>query len=657
MAAPEFLRYDRNGEIVDVDEFNVAKAIFAGDMQALSQEVESQHLFELCLAFGHQSTAALLTQRVPGCRLEAWHLGPFADPADPEEFWSCRCGSTWRTCKYCCWGSAVEAGQWMKDWDAKLADAVACAHAAVARPVAHAAFAALRSGQHLCNLQISEGAMARLLDLAVLTGDVELAQHCAKHGLQRPLRRWRSQDLFDDPVGPLVALADDVMQAAILTGADLQGLHVGIDWWGRLDDDCIPLREAVALCGDLQLWQRLVPLLPESKDRWIPKMLDSELLLWPSASPDWTWEICMPRLRTAVLANLDLARFEIIDGYREFMLQRCPCGFEKGQGYARDCPNRLLDAAVSCGQSDCAELLASRGCVSKWTREACLPYAKCGACGKMTLAAAGPAPLEERRRAAGVALRAALARARQLAAPMGLGVYQALLAWGHGKKVPPALVDMILPFAAERPDIARVLQGLEAELLQAASATLRSAEQPPRTSETSGAPTQAHEVQADPVYDYAPEAQEGPDVKSTDDVLTAVRNSKAEPAPLSLDGVIAFKLRRKANAPHVNELLFDPEGPLAELHRRVLDAGCEVVPDWSPVKALFVPCTLEQFLELTDDRHSVAEMFLCRFASSPEPDMEGSKSSPCRPAQHELTIIDHYHKLCCRLCVRTYIET
>ena len=87
--------------------------------------------------------------------------------------------------------------------------------------------------------------------------------------------------------------------------------------------------------------------------------------------------------------------------------------------------------------------------------------------------------------------------------------------------------------------------------------------------------------------------------KEHDDVMKAVRNSRVERGPLSSAGVICFRLTRKANAPHVNELLFDATGPLTELHRRVLDAGCEVALEWSPVKALFVPLTKNQLDELT----------------------------------------------------------
>ncbi|CAK9080861.1 Uncharacterized protein SCF082_LOCUS38528 [Durusdinium trenchii] len=55
-----------------------------------------------------------------------------------------------------------------------------------------------------------------------------------------------------------------------------------------------------------------------------------------------------------------------------------------------------------------------------------------------------------------------------------------------------------------------------------------------------------------------------------------------------------------ANANHVVDLLFDPTGPLKELHDRVQEAGCSVDPEGNPVKILFVPCTENQLLELED---------------------------------------------------------
>ena len=41
-----------------------------------------------------------------------------------------------------------------------------------------------------------------------------------------------------------------------------------------------------------------------------------------------------------------------------------------------------------------------------------------------------------------------------------------------------------------------------------------------------------------------------------------------------------FRLTRMATSEHVTRVLLDATGPLAELHRRVLEAGCEVDPEW-----------------------------------------------------------------------------
>jgi len=54
-----------------------------------------------------------------------------------------------------------------------------------------------------------------------------------------------------------------------------------------------------------------------------------------------------------------------------------------------------------------------------------------------------------------------------------------------------------------------------------------------------------------------------------------------------------------ATSTFMSNLLFNPEGALKALHDRVLAAGCQVDPAWSPVKALFIPMTEEQMQELT----------------------------------------------------------
>eukprot|EP00439_Symbiodinium_sp_Y106_P071901 s411_g13.t1 len=94
-AASAFVRYGLHGtfvddpnhesgvgfrrNIIDVNEFQIAQALLAGQPELLSQEVESRHLFTMCMQFGHEETASeMLRQGVPGCKVEAFHLGPYA---------------------------------------------------------------------------------------------------------------------------------------------------------------------------------------------------------------------------------------------------------------------------------------------------------------------------------------------------------------------------------------------------------------------------------------------------------------------------------------------------------------------------------------------------------------------------------------------------
>ena len=78
----------------------------------------------------------------------------------------------------------------MADWAAGLDHAVGAAEVAAARPVPCAVSDALQSGQPLQHVVISPRSMARLLDLAILTGDETLAALQASQSPYRPLRRW-----------------------------------------------------------------------------------------------------------------------------------------------------------------------------------------------------------------------------------------------------------------------------------------------------------------------------------------------------------------------------------------------------------------------------------------------------------------------------------
>jgi len=103
------------------------------------------------------------------------------------------------------------------------------------------------------------------------------------------------------------------------------------------------------------------------------------------------------------------------------------------------------------------------------------------------------------------------------------------------------------------------------------------------------------------------------DEQDDEDTKKALRSSLDVPVPLNQHGVILFRIARKARNPMVDTMLLDPLGELSHLHARVLSAGCDVKPPWSPLKVLFVPCTEQQILELMNcdfdlegDRHGLA---------------------------------------------------
>jgi hypothetical protein len=88
--------------------------------------------------------------------------------------------------------------------------------------------------------------------------------------------------------------------------------------------------------------------------------------------------------------------------------------------------------------------------------------------------------------------------------------------------------------------------------------------------------------------------------KAEADFAEALARSRAEAGelPLSRDGVTLFRLTRNHRSSEVVNLLMDPEGELAHLHKRMRDAGCDVAPDWAGGAKLFVPFTPEQLDDL-----------------------------------------------------------
>ncbi|CAE7445292.1 unnamed protein product [Symbiodinium sp. CCMP2592] len=262
-----FLHRRRDGRILDVDEFQVAKALLAGETEPLSQEVDSgEHLFDLCCRFGHQSTAAaMISYRVPGCVFKGFHTlrPPAVEPPEPQAYVRvfggvCEC-EAWNsnTCRSCSWGFPEDEGDWMEDWDASLQDAKHAAESVAAMPLVRNLLEAFRSQAAFLGI-VTEEAMAYLLDVAILIGDAELARSCAKHCTRLPLRRWRYEEFVsivndDFPCLSLRAeiLEKDVLVAALAAALQLKRLT------RRFWNDAVSLAEAVVLSGDAELWQRV----------------------------------------------------------------------------------------------------------------------------------------------------------------------------------------------------------------------------------------------------------------------------------------------------------------------------------------------------------------------------------------------------------------
>ena len=631
-----FVHRGKDGRILDVDEFQVAKALLAGELELLSQEVGSKHLFDLCLQFGHQSTAvAMISYGVPGCvfmgpRSLPPHASALARQAEDFVLLGCNCRH-WGTCRACSWGFPEDEGVWMEDWDASLLDAKNAAESAAAMPLFRTLLEACFS-ESGCPEIVTEEAMAYLLDVAILVGDTELARCCT----QFPLRRWRFQEFvrIKADAHPCVRAEiqeEDVLLAALAAGVALHSsaCYYGDPW--TIFGLCffVSLAEAIVLSGDAELWRR-VQSLQLQLGPWPTHQARNDLALFLRQRAGSQDRLSPELLHRAQRAGLALATFQAHLGS---VCQAC------GQPFA-PCAVSVLDLAILFGQRDCARLCGAMDIeATTFTLNASLEaILECeweghdgvGCwCGirprRLRIADAwidSCASLPERQAAAAEALRAALQMSfRQVACSAGFGLFQALCHWACGKRVPKNLVKLVLAFAAERPPLLRAFAGREGELLTgghwweessdhqdpqspqpvvkgAASHVQVESVGVPDMHSAGAAAASSNEARTTP--DSTKEKESGPDQNATNDLLVALRDSKSDNPPLSGDGVVIFRLARWAtsNLEEVNAVLFDATGPLSPLHRRVLEAGCEVAPEWSPARALFVPLTQPQLQEL-----------------------------------------------------------
>ena len=211
--------------------FQLCKALLDGHAEKLSEKVLLHdgpvHLFDVCLQHDCWSIACEMASRgVEWCELQMQHLDPFDEFQSSD--WPSRCTRTgWNECKsYCCWGLPVHQGTWMPDFDVGIWGACEAASKAVGRTWVGQCLRMASSGEKL-PLAVSDGAMARLLDIAILTGNQKAATELAAKCKVLPLRRWRSED-FISRCGEMFGL-QDVLVAALAAGKPVPG-HLGISF-------------------------------------------------------------------------------------------------------------------------------------------------------------------------------------------------------------------------------------------------------------------------------------------------------------------------------------------------------------------------------------------------------------------------------------------
>ena len=297
------------------------------------------HLFDLCLRFGHVDTAlALLSHGVTGCTLEDHHLGALPDARDARDYVWFTCGCEgWQTCSYCCWAFPTENGVWMTDWDVHFQDASEAAQQAAKTPLVRGILE-ISSCNELLPLAMSNKAAARLLDIAILYGNVEAAANLAKTWKARPLRRWRVDGLWDLPD---LARRRSTFSAALCAGADFEGVHYHRMFTGY----DVPLLQIFPLDFEPEDWQQLEQVLPSEKNQWPSSDVAlRELFLTREYREDGLLSVSAQRVQNALRAGWDLKYT-----------------WMKFEAAERLCDAGLLDLAVLCGQQECASALGSAG--------------------------------------------------------------------------------------------------------------------------------------------------------------------------------------------------------------------------------------------------------------------------------------------------------
>ena len=339
----------------------------------------------------------------------------------------------------------------MKDWDVEVFfvdwgdehehpfGAIPAAKKAAATPVT-SAMLDIYSRDMEVPFSGSPKTMARLLDIAILTGNQKAAVNLSKKCQLRPLRRWAiNWDERSLNVGN--GQGCKAARTALLAGADFQDLMV--KFIGSISED-VPFPQALFLRSKLEDWQEIRHLLPGCHDLWRPRNLDNrfgKFFLEHPQGPFDGWKLCVGKIRAAEDAGVDM-RF-------------CCVPVFEGDDFDICALVTLLDVAIWCGQPDCAEACVDGGIELKdddgplaWHQRALR-----GENVSLSLLGLYGVPSEAQITAA-VAGCAWLKRSwKSESSKKGIALFQMMLKMFKGRSFPTALVQEILSFSMPVPKI------------------------------------------------------------------------------------------------------------------------------------------------------------------------------------------------------------
>ena len=189
-----------------------------------------------------------------------------------------------------------------------------------------------------CNSDRSSN--GRLLDIATLLADGNLAELCSKHCRPLPLRRWRLQDLVGFSTRPPLRNGCWIRLPSLLRAA----LAAGLDFQ-HLQDSCfqMPLRQMILLFGHQTVCREIVKLLPKPSTAWHPPL-------------GFEWgRRCFSQVSTSSAGLLDVEHLEAArrDGldltvYTWYATKFCGCSVERVEWPIMDLAAAKLQRRFAC---------------------------------------------------------------------------------------------------------------------------------------------------------------------------------------------------------------------------------------------------------------------------------------------------------------------